>query len=80
METTPALTDLELAVLEFERARWKYSGAKDAAILSMFGWSPTRYYQFLNRLIDRPEALVADPQLVNRLQRLRDVRRRARAS
>jgi Protein of unknown function (DUF3263) len=40
--------------------------------------SPARYYQLLNRLIDRPEALAYDPMLVQRLRRLREVRRRQR--
>jgi hypothetical protein len=34
----------------------------------------TRYYQLLNALIDRPEALAADPVTVGRLRRLRDLR------
>jgi hypothetical protein len=32
----------------------------------------------LNRLLDNPEAAVAEPALVNRLRRLRDQRLRAR--
>ena len=32
---------------------------------------PTRYYQVLNALIDRDEALAHDPMLVKRLQRQR---------
>ena len=39
--------------------------------------SPTRYYQLLNALIDKPEALAADPMLVKRLRRLRSGRQRA---
>jgi hypothetical protein len=40
--------------------------------------SPTRYYQLVNRLIDKSEALEADPMLVKRLRRLRSGRQRAR--
>ena len=40
----------------------------------------TRYYQALNNVIDRPEALAADPMLVKRLRRLRSGRQRARAA
>jgi hypothetical protein len=36
------LTDLERAVLDFERSWWKYEGAKDAAIRERFGCSSTR--------------------------------------
>jgi hypothetical protein len=42
--------------------------------------SDTRYYQLLNTLIDRPEALVHDPMLVKRLRRLRQSRQRARSA
>jgi len=45
---------------------------------SRFGLSPARYYQLLNRLIDRPEALQYDPVLVQRLRRLREARRKKR--
>ena len=40
----------------------------------------TRYYQVLNALIDRPEALAFDPLLVRRLRRLRAARQRARSA
>ena len=39
-----------------------------------------RYYQVLNALIDRPEALEADPLLVRRLRRLRASRQRQRSA
>jgi hypothetical protein len=42
--------------------------------------SATRYYQVLNALLDRPEALAADPMLVKRLRRLRTARQRARSA
>ena len=42
--------------------------------------SATRYYQVLNALIDKPEALAADPLLIKRLRRLRASRQRTRAA
>ena len=39
-----------------------------------------RYYQLLNALIDRPEALEHDPLLVKRLRRLREQRQRTRSA
>ena len=42
--------------------------------------SPTRYYQVLNALIDKPEALAVDPLLIKRLRRLRTSRQRTRAA
>jgi hypothetical protein len=67
-------------ILAFERQWWKYAGAKEQAIRELFDMSATRYYQVLNGLIDRPEALAADPMLIKRLRRLREGRQRARAA
>lgn len=76
----PALSDRDRQILEFERAWWKYAGAKEAAIRERFAISSTRYYQVLNALIDTPEALEADPLLVRRLRRLRAARQRQRSA
>ena len=74
------LSDRDRAVLAFERQWWKYAGAKVQAIRDLFDMSATRYYQVLNALLDRPEALAADPMLVKRLRRLRSARQRARSA
>ena len=74
------LSEREREVLAFERQWWKYAGAKETAIRDLFGMSATRYYQVLNALIDRPDALVADPMLVKRLRRLRATRQRTRSA
>src|SRR5687767_12521570 len=74
------LTDREREILAFERQWWKYAGAKETAIRELFDLSATRYYQTLNALIDRPEALVHDPMLVKRLRRLRTTRQRTRSA
>lgn len=72
------LTEREQAILAFERGRWNNVGAKETAILELFGVSATRYYQEVVTLIDRPEAFAHDPMLVKRLRRLRDTRRARR--
>ena len=74
------LTRREYDILAFERQWWKYAGAKEDAIKERFAMSATRYYQVLNALVDRPEALAADPMLVKRLRRLRASRQKARAA
>ncbi len=74
------LTRREREVLAFERQWWKYAGAKEQAIRELFDMSATRYYQLLNGLVDRREALAADPMLIKRLRRLRASRQRARAA
>ncbi len=81
IEAQPAgLSCRECEMLAFERQWWRYAGAKEQAIREQFDSSATRYYQDLNNLIDRPEALAADPMLVKRLRRLRSGRQRARAA
>jgi hypothetical protein len=79
-EAGPVLGERDREILEFERQWWKYAGAKETAIRESFDMSATRYYQVLNALIDRPEALVADPLLVRRLRRMRADRQRARSA
>lgn len=74
------LTERQLAILEFERGWWKFAGAKEAAVRERFDVSSTRYYQELGAVLDHPQALAADPQLVKRLQRLRAARQRQRSA
>jgi len=76
----PKLSERDQKILDFERHWWKFAGAKEAAVREEFGMSSTRYYQVLNALIDRPEALEADPLLVRRLRRLRAARQRQRSA
>lgn len=84
--TTPSvaeqggLTERESEILEFETGWWRFGGAKEAAISDVFGMNATRYYQVLNALLDRPEALAAQPLLVKRLRRLRESRQQARSA
>jgi len=74
-----ALSDLEMRILAFERSWWRQPGAKEREILEVLGMPATRYYQVLNELIDRPEALAFDPALVMRLRRQRRRRQRIRS-
>jgi hypothetical protein len=74
------LSARDAEILAFERQWWKFAGAKEQAIRDKFQMSATRYYQVLNALIDKPEALVQDPLLVKRLRRLRSTRQRNRSA
>jgi len=74
------LTDVEKRVLDFERQAWKLPVAKEHAIKEVFDLSGPQYYQILNALIDRQEALAADPLVVKRLRRMRAQRRDQRYS
>jgi hypothetical protein len=73
------LSERDMRILAFERNWWRQPGAKEQAIADLLGLSATRYYQLLNELIDRPEALGFDPVLVKRLRRQRSRRNRMRA-
>ena len=74
------LSELEIKMLDFERQWWRYAGAKESAIKELFDLTPPAYYQMLNNLIDREDAVLAEPILVKRLCRLRESRTAARSS
>lgn len=79
-ESASPLSERDREILEFERQWWKFAGAKESAVREKFDMSSTRYYQVLNALIDKPEALAEDPLLVRRLRRLRAARQRQRSA
>ena len=74
------LTALEVRILELERSWWRFAGAKESAIKELFDLTPPAYYQALNNLIDRDDALLAQPMLVKRLRRLREARTSTRSA
>lgn len=73
-----ALSNLDREMLAFERNWWKQAGAREGAIRELFDLTPTRYHQLLNRLIDKPAAMAAEPVVVGRLRRQRDEAQRRR--
>jgi len=77
---TTGLSEFEVKMLEFERSWWRHAGVKESSIKELFNLTPPAYYQLLNNLIDREEALMAEPILVKRLRRLRESRTEARSS
>ncbi|HEX2195474.1 MAG TPA: DUF3263 domain-containing protein [Actinomycetota bacterium] len=79
-EHPQALSERDVAILDFERSWWKHAGVKEQAIRERFDMSATRYYQLLNELLENPAALAHDPILVKRLKRLRTYRQRQRVA
>jgi len=75
-----SLSDRDREILALERLWWQYAAAKEQATREKFDMSATRYYQVLNALIDREDALAFDPLLVKRLRRLRAGRQRSRSA
>ena len=80
ISNSSGLSELEIKMLDFERQWWRYAGAKESAIKELFDLTPPAYYQMLNNLIDREDALLAEPILVKRLRRLRESRTANRSS
>lgn len=78
--TQAELAERDAHILDFEDGWYSSSVPKDQAILEQFGCSSARYYQQLNTLLDRPEALAYKPLLVKRLRRMRAQRQAARSS
>ena len=79
LESSADLSDLEVRILDFERQWWRYAGAKETGIKEQFNISAREYYELLNNLIDREDALAAAPLLIKRLRRLREARITARS-
>ena len=75
----PPLSERDTRILTFERGIWRNQGAKEQDIAEVLGITATRYYQLLNELIDRAEALKFDPALVKRLRAQRARRQRIRS-
>lgn len=71
-EPAPAgpLTDLERAILDLELDWFNKPGSKEQAIKVRLDLTGIRYYQILNRLLDRREAVEYSPVVVNRLRRI----------
>ncbi|MDQ0283801.1 DUF3263 domain-containing protein [Rhodococcoides fascians] len=72
------MTPQQMEILAFEKRWYTAQGSKEADITEQFSMSPVRYFQLLNRLLDDPDALRADPVLVKRLRRIRDSRAQVR--
>lgn len=66
------LDEQQRAILDLEKRRFKYQGAKEWAIGAQLGMPVTEYYQRLNALLDSEAAWAAEPVLVRRLSELRD--------
>ncbi|MBI4885087.1 MAG: DUF3263 domain-containing protein [Actinobacteria bacterium] len=77
-ETTDRpLTERELAIIAFEATWFMLDEQRHLAIRARFTCSVEEYNLELNRMIDHPAAMLADPLVVRRLRRQRERRRRA---
>lgn len=76
-DTGAPLTEREMAIIQFESNWFNLDEDRHDAIRARFACSVEEYNLELNRVIDLPAALVADPLVVRRLRRHRERRRRA---
>lgn len=74
------LTDRDRQILAFEAKYRKHSAVKEERIRDAFGVSAARYVQMLGVVIDNPDALRDDPQLVYALRSARAARAKQRSS
>lgn len=77
---TTTLTAIEHEILNIESQQWRYPGNKESAIRDRCDMSTTRFYQALNRLLDREDVLAHNPILVKRLRLRRGSRQRSKAA
>ncbi|QRV02020.1 DUF3263 domain-containing protein [Arcanobacterium phocisimile] len=68
------LTEMEEKVLHVEQSWWTIAKTKERAISQELHISPMRYYALLSRMLDDERVWKANPQLIDRLRRLRDAR------
>lgn len=73
-----SLGEQERAILDVESRVWKYAGAKEDHVRRTLGLMPIAYYQRVNALVDRPEAVEYAPQAVSRLRAVRERQRMRR--
>jgi hypothetical protein len=71
------LSERDLAMIEFESGWFTLDEERHLAIRARFSCSVEEYNLELNRVIDHPAAMLADPLVVRRLRRQRERRRRA---
>ena len=73
-EEPEALSELESAVLSVARD-WRLFGSnRTQAIREATGLSSNQYFVMLSAMIEDPRVWKADPVLVDRLRRMRDLR------
>ena len=63
------MTDVNVAILEFERHWWRHAGSKEDEIRERWGLLPSEYRQQLEAIAVLPDALAYDPTTVHRIRR-----------
>ncbi|TPG12502.1 DUF3263 domain-containing protein [Pedococcus bigeumensis] len=63
------MTDMEMAILDFEREWWRHAGAKDREVSQRWGINASEYDRLLAAVAERPEAMAYDPLTVRRIRR-----------
>ncbi|WP_157162818.1 DUF3263 domain-containing protein [Actinoalloteichus spitiensis] len=69
----------QVAAVRFATSWWRYPGSLEQAARERYGVTGARFWQGINSLITERHVMAALPNECNRLLRLRDRRRVARA-
>lgn len=62
------MTDVNAAILDFERQWWKHAGSKEEAVRERWGLLPSEYRQQLEAIAELPDALAYDAATVHRIR------------
>jgi hypothetical protein len=63
------MTDIEMAILDFEREWWRHAGARDEEVSRRWGMSASEYHRRLMAIAVRSEAMAYDPLTERRIRR-----------
>lgn len=75
-----AMTDDERTAITLAAAHYKYPAIRETRALEQLGMTASRYWQFVNGLLERADVVAEMPVEVNRLRRLREARRKVRSA
>ena len=74
------MTDDERTAITLAAAHYRYAAIRETRALEQLGMPASRYWQFVDSLIDRADVVAEMPVEVNRLRRLREARAKARSA
>lgn len=63
------MTEIEMAILDFEREWWRHAGSRDREVSQRWGMSAPEYDRRLAAIAVRSEAMAYDPLTVRRIRR-----------
>lgn len=74
------LSDRDRQILALAAAHYRHPAKREADARDQLGLSPVAFWVAVDRILDDPAAMAAEPMIVKRLRRLREARRRLRSA